>query len=151
MNLGLSSLSLAFVMDVLAFGASAVLIIFLIANRRRYGRLVAASSAKMDFGSQMTLEMFSQQSRRSYARLQQTLNQEFASLQRLAGAKPTGLASGDHARNPVDAFVSLKHAGRYDEACRMIHNGADRQVIAERCGLSHGEIDLMAYMQQKRT
>lgn len=156
MNLALNSINLPFLMDLLAFGASAILIGFLISNRRRYGQLIAAPQQKMpDFRSEMTLQMVTQQSQRSYNKIQQTLNQEFENLQRMAGCEQSALSSEEKIAcknaTPIGVAVNRKRPRFYDEAARMIRNGADQSAIAKRCGLSRAEIDLIAYMQQKRS
>ena len=151
MNPALYSLNLPFLMDVLALGASAVLIVVLIANRRRYGRLIATASDKSAFGSEMTLQMVAQQSQRSHSRIQKTLNREFANLQRMAGGEDAPLSRDPRKNRPATAAVSPTRAGHYAAAARMIRNGVDQQAIAARCGLSRGAIDLMTYMQHKRS
>lgn len=155
MNLALSIIDLPLLLDLLALAASAVLIGFLIVNRRRYGHMVAAPQPKTtDFTAAMTVQMLTQQSQRSYNIIQKTLNQEFANLQRMAGCddaawpatgKTGRCKSGDNAT----VAVGRQQARRYDEAAQMMRNGTELQVIAKRCGLSRAEIDLIAYLQQQ--
>ena len=151
MNLALSNLDLSILMDVLALSASTVLIIVLLANRRRYGRLIASPAEKSNFTSALALQMVTEQSRRSYSRIQRTLNHEFACLQRVAGGERADRATASGMTESATAVVNRRRAGLYDEAARLIRNGADQQTVAARCDLTRGEIELMAYMQHKRS
>ncbi len=151
MSLTLNNMNLPLLMDVLALSASIVLILVLIVNRRRYGRMIASPADKSNFTSTLALQMVTAQSRRSYSRIQRTLNQEFARLQRMTGSEPPCRATDPVTTGAATAVVSRKRAGLYDEATRMMRNGADRQTVAARCDLTRGEIELMAYMQHKRS
>ncbi|MBL0714182.1 MAG: DUF2802 domain-containing protein [Desulfosarcina sp.] len=155
MELAFNSLNWPLLMDILALGASAVLIIFLILNWIRYGRLVTApQTGNANFSSEIALQMMTQQSRRSYSKLQQTLNHEFKNLQRLTGCDPSewqthGKRITTESKWPDAGTARQPRPRYYDEAARMIRKGADRQAIVRRCSLSRSEIDLMVYMQQK--
>ena len=154
MNLAIDTLTLPFLMDILAITASAILIVFLICNRRRYGHLTATPrSTSGGFASEMDLEMARQQSQSSLGRIQQALNQELANLQRLSGRNastgPTTDSKTSGGPTALNAVVSPRRPRCYEEAARMIRNGADRQEIARRCRLTKGEIDLLHYLTQK--
>lgn len=155
MNLPLANLDLPLLMDILALGASIVLIGFLFLNRLRFGRLVVSAKTKpASFNAEMALQMLTQQSQRSYTKIRQTLNQEFTNLQRMTSGtdfpRTHALTAPDRGANhPTATDVSGPSLRFYDEAARMIRNGASPQEIARRCGLSRGEIDLIAYMQKK--
>ncbi len=151
MALPLSGMNLPVLMDILALAASTVLIVVLIANRRRYGRWVLGPSPGSNFGSEMKLQMLTQQSQRSYTNIQRALRREFARLQSLTGDAATVTPAHLPRRERQDAVVSPRFAGHYEEARRLMHNGVDPQTIAERCDLSRGEVDLMIYMQPKRS
>ena len=151
MALPMSSMNLPALMDILALFACTLLIVVLIANRRRYGRWVLGPSSGSTFGSEIKLQMLTQQSQRSYTNIQRALRREFARLQRLTGAESTATTVNLAQRGKNGAVVRTRCAGHYEEAYRLIHNGADPQTIVERCGLSRGEIDLMIFMQHKRS
>jgi hypothetical protein len=155
MILPLDNLDLPLLMDILALGASAVLIGFLFLNRRRYGSLLATAKTKpANFSSEIALQMLTQQSQRSYARIQETINQEFTNWQRMTSGRDFDRTVArnvpDRGANDPTATGSGGSGSRfYDEAARMVRNGASPQEISLRCGLSRGEIDLIAYMQKK--
>ncbi len=152
MDFILNSMNLPVVMDILAFAASMVLIAVLVANRRRYGRLVLGPAPKTSFGSDIKLQMVTQQSQRSYSNIQRALRREFEDLQRMTGVETVTLNTEALDRQtPRPALVSPTPAKHYDQAARLIRNGADPQCIVAQCGLSRGEIDLMSYMQHKRS
>ncbi len=120
MNLALNNLNLPLLMDVLALSASTVLIIVLIANRRRYGRLIAPAADKTDFTSALALQMLTAQSHRCYNRIQRILNQEFACLLRTAGSEPINAATVSKKTEAAKAAVGRGRVGFYDEAARMM-------------------------------
>ena len=151
MDFTLNSMNLPIVMDILAFAASMVLIAVLVANRRRYGRLVLGPAPKTSFGSDVKLQMVTQQSQRSYANIQRALRREFEDLQRMTGVETVTLKTEALDRQTRPTMVSPKPVKHYDQAARLIRNGADPQCISAQCGLSRGEIDLMSYMQHKRS
>lgn len=146
---------LPLLLDLLALGVSALLIVFLIVNRRRYGHLLATPQHQsMNFNAEMTAQMLTQQSQRSYHKIQKTLNQEFANLQRIAGGDGVAWSLAGHGAHAetsdmATADISRQSSQVYDEAARMIRNGADHQVVAQRCGLSRAEVELITYLQQK--
>ncbi len=151
MDLALNNLNLPLLMDGLALCATTILIIVLVANRRRYGRLIGPPAGQSDFTSSLALQMLTAQSQRSYSRIQRTLHQEFACLQRMAGSEVPRPATASGKKEAPTAAVSQGRTGLYDEAVRMMRNGADQQTVAARCELTRGEIELMAYMQHKRS
>ncbi|MGD9098311.1 MAG: DUF2802 domain-containing protein [Desulfobacterales bacterium] len=150
MDLIFDNIGLPVLMDVLALSVSAVLIGMLVANRRRYGRMVATPDLKTAFGSEIKLQMLTQQSQRSYANIQQALRREFAVLQRLSGGEALADETGRTIDQTTLAVAGPAREGHYDEAIRLIRSGADSRSIAERCGLPRSAVDLMIYMQHKR-
>ncbi len=147
----------AMLMDLLALGASVILIGWLIFNRIRYGHLVSRPhTARADFNAEITLQALTQQSLLSYRTIQQTLQNEFESLQRLTAGDQHGWPDGDRQlcreddRGVYASEAGSRHADSYQRALGMIQKGLDQPDIARRCGLTLGEIDLMTYMQQKQ-
>ena len=146
----------AMLMDVLALGASVILIGWLIFNRIRYGHLISSPhTARADFNAEITLQAVTQQSQLSHRKIQQTLQNEFENLQRLTAGDQHGWPDGDRQLCRKEDGVSAseagsRHAGSYQRAWGMIQKGLDQPDIARRCGLALGEIDLMTYMQQKQ-
>ncbi len=151
MDLTLRSMNLPVLMDILALAASTVLIIVLVVNRWRYGRLVLSPTPKTSFPSEIKLQMVSQQSQRCYANIQRALRREFEGLQRMAGSEAVVTDASIASAHAPRALANPMRAGHHEEAARLIRNGVDPDTIAERCGLSRGEIDLMVYMQHKRS
>lgn len=145
----------ALLMDILALGASMILIGWLIFNRIRYGHLVPTpTTATADFTSEMTLQVVTQQAQLSYRKIRQTLQQEFDNLQRLTAGDRSSWPEGDkqpcrkdHRAYAPEAGAQL--AGGYNRALGMIQEGVAPREIAQRCGLATGEIDLIEYMQKQ--
>jgi hypothetical protein len=155
MHLTPGLVDLPLLLDLLALSASAVLIGILIVNHRRYGHLIAAPPHKrMNFKSEIAAQILTQQSQQSYSRIQQTLSQEFANLQRMAGGDDKACSLADRG-GPTNAGVAetgdtdYRTPRAYDKAAGMIRNGVDHHVVARRCRLSRAEINLIAYLQQK--
>lgn len=142
----------AMLLDGLAFACSLVMILFLIANRRRYGRLLLDRQGRRGqagFADQLSLQMMSQQSQKAYANLQQTLTREFESL-RLMGAN--GLYEQPHA-DPVQG--EMAGAGRHHDrrqryrmAQEMIARGDTTHQVALQYNLTEGELELLQGLQQ---
>jgi hypothetical protein len=147
----------AMLMDILALGASVILIGWLIFNRIRYGRLVAVPrTGRADFAAEMSLQVVTQQSQSSYRKIQQTLQQEFENLQRLTTGNRHSWPDGDKQSCRGDERAQAAKAGTlptggHRRALGMIQEGLDQEEIAQRCGLALGEIDLIAYMQKQRS
>ncbi len=150
MDFALNQLNNGVLMDFLALSVSLVLIAILVVNRRRYGRMVAGPDTESAFHAQIKLQMLNQQSQRSYTIIQQALRDEFAALQRMTGGDPMAVEVCPSADQTPMAVVNPVREGHYDEAFRLIRNGADPQNVAERCGVARSAIDLMIYMQHKR-
>lgn len=150
MDVAFTHINFGLLMDFLALSVSLVLIAILMANRRRYGRMVAGPDAESKFGSKVKLQMVTQQSQRSYAIIQKALRNEFVALQRMTGGDPLALEACTSSEPSPMAVVNPSREGHYDAASRLIRSGADPQTVAERCGLPRSAIDLMIYMQQKR-
>ena len=142
----------AMLLDVLAIGCSLVMILFLLVNRRRYGRLVLdrqGPRGQAGFADQLSLQMMSQQSQKAYANLQQTLAREFESLRLLGANVPCEQTHAD----PVQAEMAgpdrrHDHRQRYRMAREMIARGDTTPQITLQCGLTEGELELLQGLQQ---
>lgn len=141
-------------MDLLALGTSLILIGWLIFNRMRYGHLLLSPrTARADFTSAMIRQMVAQQSRRSYHKIHQALQQEFDRLQRLTADEHYGGPQGEMPEGPeghrsATPPMSLQRSQRYRRALSMIQKGAEPQEVAQCCGLALSEINLIDYMQK---
>ena len=147
----------AMVLDIMALGASVILIGWLVFNRIRYGHLVSAPrTGRADFAAEMSRQVVTQQALSSYRKIQQTLQQEFENLQRLTTGHRHAWPDGDKQPCHGDERASapkagLRHPDGYSRAAGMMQEGVDQREIAQRCGLALGEIDLIAYMQKQRS
>ena len=139
-------------LDGLAIAFSLVMILFLLVNRRRYGRLLLGRQAgrgQGGFTDQLSLQMMSQQSQKAYANLQQTLAREFESL-RLVGANV--MHAQPHS-DPVQAEMAgpgrhHDRRQRYRTARELIARGDTSHQITLQCGLTEGELELLQGLQQ---
>jgi hypothetical protein len=142
-------IDLAAILNGLAIACSLALILFLLVNRRKYGRLVLKAregNSSAGFADQVSLHMMTQQSQKAYDNLQQSLAREFASL-RLMGTGVDSKAS-DHDRLPQ----SIGNGGRerqrrYRLAEEMMNRGASANRISQHCGLMEGEVELLRGLQ----
>lgn len=145
-------IDVAMFLDGLAIACSLVMILFLLANRRRYGRLLQdrpGGAGPNGFADQLSMQMLSQQTQKAYANLQQALAQEFESI-RVMGARVLP-------DQPAPAVDQTALAGpdrhhdrprRFGMAREMIARGEAARRIIRQCGLSEGELQLMQGLQQ---
>jgi hypothetical protein len=144
--------NMATLLDGLAIVCSLILILFLLMNRRKYGRFVlnaAHSRSHMEFADQVTLHMLTQQSQKAYTNLQQALAKEFESL-RLMGADHVSDRPNDkpyHFSMPA-ANADPDRRQRYRMAGEMMSRGKDARHISQACGLMEGELELLRSLQQ---
>lgn len=148
----LTRIDVPMLLDGLAIACSLILILFLLANRRRYGRLLLDRPGvrkKVQFSDQLSLQMMSQQSQKAYANLQQTLKQEFESL-RLMGAST--LSNEPSANSDQEAAREAGHHNnrrrRYCMAREMIARSDAVPQILQQCDLSEGELELLQGLRQ---
>jgi hypothetical protein len=139
-------IDIAAILNGLGIACSLALILFLLLNRRKYGRMVlkAQTGKKVPagFADQVSLHMMTQQSQKAYDNLQQSLAKEFASL-RLMGEGAVRQAS-DHGRFPKsNVDVGRERRRRYRLAEEMMNRGASADRISQQCGLMDGELELL--------
>ena len=137
------------ILNGVAIASSLALILFLMLNRRKYGRMVLNArkgKSSAGFADQVSLHMMTQQSQKAYDNLQQSLEREFASL-RLMGADVVAQAS-DHDRLPKSIANNVRERRRrYRLAEDMMNRGLSADRISQQCRLMEGELELLRGIQ----
>jgi hypothetical protein len=139
-------------LDVLAIGASLVMIFLLLCNRIKYGRMVLTGKDRIEregFAGQVSLQMMTQQTRKAYDSLQRSLAQEFDTLRSLGESIVCAPEPADpcHGAQPA-AHRGSERRRRYRRAEEMMVRGEDAQRIARHCGLLEGELELLQDLHQ---
>jgi hypothetical protein len=139
-------------LDVLAIACCFVLIVFLLLNRRKYGRFVISAldgKSSKRFANQVSLHMVSQQSKEAYNNLQQALTREFASLHNM------GAVQFPHVTDDMHSHLSRssetggpERRRRYRIAEEMLARGDDARQIVLSCSIMEGEVELLRSLQQ---
>jgi hypothetical protein len=140
----------ATVLDGLAMTCSLVLILFLLLNRLKYGRIVLDAhkgKGRAGFADQVSLHMMTQQSQKAYDHLQQSLTKEFESL-RLMGAELVQSPANEHGHFPkTTPDGGRERRRRYRLAEEMMRRGDSADQIRQQCGLMAGELELLRGLQ----
>ena len=139
-------------LDVLAIGASLMMIFLLLCNRLKYGRMVLTGKDRIGregFAGQVSLQMMTQQTLKAYDSLQRSLSQEFDTLRSLG----ENIVCASDPANPSHGAQPAAHRGgerrrRYRRAEEMMVRGEDAQRIARQCGLLEGELELLQDLQR---
>ena len=151
MEVFLNQIDYATVLDGLATVSALVLILFLLHNRRKYGRIVLNGNAKVQaqFADQVSLHMMTQQSQKAYDNLQQSLRREFESLHLIGEGLVNRLSVEEGSQfTKTAAKGGRERRQRYRLAEEMMIRGDATEHISQRCGLMEGEIALLRGLQQ---
>ena len=145
------------ILDSLALASSLMLILFLVNNRRKYGRtLLDAKPVKSGkgFADEVSQQMISQQTQKAYDSLQRSLTQEFEALRMIGGGSlstvvPDQTIAAPNGMNDAASEIALESRhNRYRLADQMIANGVAVDKILQRCGLAEGELELLQGLHQ---
>ena len=137
------------ILNGLAIACSLALILFLLFNRRKYGRMVLNArkgKSSVGFADQVSLHMMTQQSQKVYDNLQQSLAREFASLRRMGAGVVSQASDHDRLPKPI-ANGGRERRQRYRLAEEMMNRGADADRVLQECGLMEGELELLHGLQ----
>lgn len=139
-------------LDGVAVVCSLVVILFLLHNRRKYGRILLNArndKGQVGFADQVSLHMMAQQSQRVYDNLQQSLAREFASLRTMGVDRVVQRPEGIRGPLPKTAVMGdPDRCQRYRLAEEMIRQGDTVDRISQQCGLMEGELELLRGLQQ---
>jgi len=139
-------------LDGLAIACCFMLILFLLFNRRKYGRFVisaADAKAAKGFANQVSLHMMAQQSQEAYSNLQQALTREFEPLNNLGDGHFFQVSDEMHShRSTISDRGGHDRRQRYRIAEGMLTQGDDVRHISQVCGLTEGEVELLQNLQQ---
>jgi hypothetical protein len=138
------------ILDALALASSLMMILFLIRNRRKYGRMLLDErdiKGGKGFAGEVSQQMISQQTQKAYDSLQRSLTKEFEALRMIGGGyRPVTTNNG---LNYTASEVPLESRhNRYRLADKMIAKGTAVDQILQRCGLAEGELELLQGLRQ---
>ena len=145
------------ILDALALASSLMLILVLMRNRRKYGRMfldVRPAKGGKGFAGEVSQQMISQQTQKAYDSLQRSLTQEFEALRMIGGGSLPANVSNQTIATPnglnyvASDIPPENRPNRYQLAGTMIANGAAVDQILQRCGLAEGELELLQGLHQ---
>jgi hypothetical protein len=145
------------ILDALALVSSLMMILFLMNNRRKYGRLFLDARAVKGckgFAGEVSQQMISQQTQKAYDSLQRSLTQEFEALRMIGGGSLPDSVSDQTSTMPnglnyaTSEIAPESRRNRYRLADKMIAKGAGIDQILQRCGLAEGEVELLQGLHQ---